>query len=81
MPWKYHDRWASSNPPRKLQNEKLGTDAESDLTANSNQKISNMRLLYPESDLELNNKIIEDFFIFPVAIYPHMISSLGVMQF
>jgi hypothetical protein len=30
MPWKYHDRWASLNLPRKLQNENFGTGAESD---------------------------------------------------
>jgi hypothetical protein len=36
---KYHDRWASSNPPIKLQNKNFGTDAESNLTASSSQEV------------------------------------------
>jgi hypothetical protein len=36
---------------------------------NSSQEILNMILLCPESDLELNTKIIEYILIFPMTIY------------
>jgi hypothetical protein len=44
-------------------------DVKSDLTMKSSQKLSNLKLLYLEYDLELYTKIIEDFLSFPMIIY------------
>jgi hypothetical protein len=37
MMLKHHDTWSSLDPPRKLQNENISTDTESDLTASNSQ--------------------------------------------
>jgi hypothetical protein len=70
--WKSAEKWCKGsclNPPMWP---KLGlrvSTSNSNLTPNSSQKISNLRPLCLESDLELNAKIIEDFLRFLMAIY------------
>jgi hypothetical protein len=66
---KHHDRWASLNPPRKLQNENFWHRRQIWLDCEQQSENSILVQTCLEYDREPDTIIIEDPFLFPTVIY------------